>query len=50
VNWHRALFTRKHLFACLERAGLTNIRALLPHEVRGKSHGWVNLGATGVKP
>lgn len=49
VNWHRALFTRKHLMSCFDVAGLGEIRALLPHEVRGFDHGWINLGVCGTK-
>jgi SAM-dependent methyltransferase len=48
-NWHRALFTPKHLMACLARAGLRDVRLLDRAQVRGTDHGWVNLGATGIR-
>lgn len=48
-NWHRALFTPKHLMACFERAGFTGIRRMTRAEVRGRDHGWVNLGVCGTK-
>ncbi len=49
-NWHRAAFSPRHLKACLETAGLTEIRRLDRSEVRGFDHGWINLGMAGRKP
>lgn len=50
VNWHRALFTPKHLQACLARAGFVDVAEMDRSQVRGADHGWVNLGVTGRKP
>lgn len=50
VNWHRALFTTRHLGACFRRAGFKDMRPMDRSEVRGADHGWVNLGVSGVKP
>lgn len=50
VNWHRALFTPRHLIACFTRAGFREVRLMDRSEVRAKDHGWVNLGVQGVKP
>ena len=49
VNWHRALFTRRHLMNCFLNAGFESVRALNPQEIRGADHGWVNLGVRGLK-
>ena len=49
-NWHRALFTPKHLRQVMERAGLKDIRSLDRADVRGHDHGWINMGMTGTKP
>jgi SAM-dependent methyltransferase len=50
LNWHRALFTPRHLAQCLERAGLGEVRPMDRSHVRGHDHGWVNLGMRGVRP
>lgn len=50
VNWHRALFTPRHLAQCFEGAGLVEIRPMERSEVRGKDHGWMNLGMRGTRP
>lgn len=49
-NWHRAMFTPKYLLSALEQAGLAEVKLLERSEVRGHDHGWINLGARGVKP
>ena len=49
VFWHRALFTPIHLCQCFEDAGFGNISLLNRSQVRGKDHGFVNLGVEGVK-
>jgi SAM-dependent methyltransferase len=49
-NWHRALVTPVYLYQCLSKAGLTNVCRMERSEVRGRNHGWVNLGMTGTKP
>ena len=49
-NWHRALFTARYVGRLLERVGLVDILALAPENVRGDSHGWINLGVGGTKP
>jgi len=46
-NWHKALFTPKHLRACFVNSGFTNVRVL--ERPRGKDHGWINLGMCGTK-
>lgn len=48
-NWHRALFTPRHLQSCLQQAGLRQIRRLSGAERRGRGHGWIELGAIGYK-
>jgi SAM-dependent methyltransferase len=49
-NWHKALFTPKHLSACLYEAGFSaGVEELDRREVRGKDHGWINLGLRAVK-
>jgi SAM-dependent methyltransferase len=49
-NWHRALFTPKYLMGLFKAQGLKKIRMLnLPKEARGPSHGWIDMGAVGVK-
>lgn len=49
-NWHRAMFSERYLIELLKKVGLEGIRRLDPSEVRGASHGWINLGIRGVKP
>jgi SAM-dependent methyltransferase len=49
-NWHRALFSPRYLKELFKRAGLIDVRLLDISEVRGYSHGWINLGMRGVKP
>ena len=49
VNWHRALFTPRHLMKCFEQAGFRDVRLMDRSEVRGADHGWINLGVRGVK-
>lgn len=49
-NWHRALFTPRFLAETLVKAGFASVRAMDRSEVRGDDHGWINLGARGVKP
>lgn len=48
-NWHKALFTPKHLRKCFEAAGFTDHYFLDRSRVRGKDHGFINLGICGVK-
>ncbi len=49
VFWHRALFTPRHLRECFEAAGFQNVSPMDRQEVRGKDHGFVNLGVRGTK-
>lgn len=48
-NLHRALITPKllHRFFC--EIGLHQVRHMHDHEVRGKHHGWINMGVIGTK-
>lgn len=48
-NWHRALFSVRWLKRVFELAGLENIRILNETNVRGASHGWINMGIAGEK-
>lgn len=52
VNWHRAMFTPRHLCECFEAAGFNRytISRLNSGDVKGKDHGFVNLGVRGVRP
>lgn len=51
VVWlHRALLTPNYMKRTFREAGLVDIRDLDPSEVRGKDHGWINMGFTGRKP
>lgn len=43
-NWHKAMFTPRHLRACCIDAGFPQTSWLDRQKVRGKDHGWVNLG------
>ncbi|MBW2097156.1 MAG: methyltransferase domain-containing protein [Deltaproteobacteria bacterium] len=49
-NWHRAIFTPSLLLDSLRWAGFENVEPLGKNHVRGRDHGWINLGAKGVKP
>lgn len=49
ANWHRALFTPKHLMDCFNQVGLADIRFMDRSEVRSRDHRLINLGVTGVK-
>jgi SAM-dependent methyltransferase len=48
-NWHRALFTERYLKELLLEVGFSRIEKMAAHEVRGVSHGWINLGIRGIK-
>jgi SAM-dependent methyltransferase len=49
-NWHRSLFSERHLRSLMHEAGLTALRRMDRSEVRGHDHGWINLGISGTKP
>jgi len=49
-NWHRAIFSPRWLELCLKQSGLVQVRRLSGNEIRGASHGWINLGYEGTKP
>jgi len=49
-NWHRAIFTPTLLLDSLKWAGFDGVELMDEKEVRGRDHGWINLGARGVKP
>ena len=49
-NYHRGAFSERYLRELLEDCGLRDVRRMTPEECRGYSHGWINLGITGVKP
>lgn len=46
-DFHKAIFNKKHLTKCLEKAGFINI-CTVPE--RGNAHGYINLGIKGEKP
>lgn len=46
-NWHKALFTPKHLMTCFKEAGFERVGRIA--KPRGKDHGFVNLGVVGFK-
>lgn len=48
-NWHRTLFTESLLKDMLRNSGLSNVELLSNNQVRGRDHGWINLGCTGIK-
>ncbi len=48
-NWHRTLFTKSLLMDIFKEVGLVDIRHLSNAEVRGRDHGWINLGIAGKK-
>jgi len=47
---HRAILTPKYMQRIFAEAGLTEIRQMDKAEVRGKDHGWINMGFAGTKP
>jgi SAM-dependent methyltransferase len=49
-NWHKALFTPRYLKNCLLKAGFADPRYLDRSKVRGKDHGWINLGMSATRP
>ncbi len=49
-NWHRAMFTPSLLLDTLKWAGFERTELLDNSQVRGRDHGWINLGARGFKP
>ena len=49
-NWHRALFSARHLESLMLSVGLEDVRSLGDKDVRGYDHGWINLGLSGTKP
>lgn len=49
-NWHLSLFSARYLHKLLAESGLQDIQPLSPSDVRGHDHGWINLGASGVRP
>lgn len=49
-NLHRAILTPCYMMWVFDEAGLTNIRQMDRSEVRGRDHGWVNMGFRGEKP
>ena len=48
-NLHRVIWTPKFLKQCFAEAGLKYIRDMNRSEVRGKDHGWINMGVIGTK-
>jgi len=48
-NLHRVIWTPKFLKQCFTEAGLYGIRDMDRSEVRGKDHGWINMGVVGTK-
>lgn len=49
-NWHKALVSGPFLQRVMRRAGCVNIEPLDRSAVRGRDHGWINLGVAGTKP
>jgi len=49
ANLHRTMWTPKSLAAALERAGFKDVRPMTKEEVRGRDHGWINMGVKGTK-
>ena len=45
----RSPWTPKFLKQCFTEAGLYGIRDMDRSEVRGKDHGWINMGVVGTK-
>ena len=48
-NWHRALFSARHLSGLMRSAGLVDVAPLDRTEVRGHDHGWINMGFSGTR-
>lgn len=48
TDFHRAVFNKKHLKECLEKAGFVDV--MVTKIPRGISHGYINLGMKGSKP
>lgn len=48
-NWHRCVFTCDYLTKLFNQAGFVNITQMDNSEVRGVSHGWINLGVKAQK-
>jgi SAM-dependent methyltransferase len=48
-NWHKTLFTQYLLTKLLKNVGFNEIKAMSNNEVRGVSHGWINLGIKATK-
>lgn len=48
-NWHKTLFTPKHIEYLLKSAGFRDIKPMCSEEVRGYDHGWINMGIKGSK-
>jgi SAM-dependent methyltransferase len=48
-NWHMSLFSPRWLQLVMGEAGFDEIEELDPSEVRGYSHGWINMGYRGRK-
>jgi len=48
-NWHRALFSARHLTELMRAAGLIDVVPLDRAQVRGHDHGWINMGFSGTR-
>jgi ubiquinone/menaquinone biosynthesis C-methylase UbiE len=48
-NWHKTLYTPQWLTELFRQAGFSKITPMESTEVRGVSHGWINLGIKGTK-
>lgn len=48
-NWHRTLFTKSLLMDIFREVGLVDVQLLSSKDVRGRDHGWINLGVSGKK-
>lgn len=49
TNWHHGFYSPRYLCKILEQSGLQEVRLMDRSEVRGYDHGWINLGARGIK-
>lgn len=49
LHLHRAIITPNFLARCFEEAGLKDVTRLTSEDVRGKDHGWINMGFRGTK-
>jgi predicted SAM-dependent methyltransferase len=49
-SWHKAIYTEASLRKMMKRCGLQQIERLGRNKVRGRDHGWINLGMRGRKP